>query len=165
MKLIFSPWFSQGFRKNGQRAGIRCALQRQAGGWRLALAPTSQKTPLRLASLQYLWGCSRERAIPVRASSPRWALKVLTSLNACTGRAQDEREKLMSVGWQRQRGPLESWYFRGTSLRCRKHKIPTRCLRLRLERLLDSAFRALPFRRPFAVVTHWSSRLYRLSSS
>ena len=80
----------------------------------LVLAPTSQKTLPRLASLQYLWGCSCERAIPVRASSPRWALKVRTSPNACARespgaarrggsspalsgmRPWDEREKLMS---------------------------------------------------------------------
>lgn len=55
----------------------------EAAGVVLVLAPTSQKTLPRLASLQYLWGCSCERAIPVRASSPRWALKVRTSPNAC----------------------------------------------------------------------------------
>lgn len=53
------------------------------GGWNgecaRVLAATSQKTLPRLASLQYLWGCSCERAIPVRASSPRCPLKVRTS--------------------------------------------------------------------------------------
>lgn len=83
VKLIFSSGFV-GFSKMGKGQTLLSARFR-GRRVRLALAPTSQKTPLRLASLQYLWGCSRERAILVRASSPRWALKVLTSLNACAG--------------------------------------------------------------------------------
>lgn len=79
------------------------------GGWNgecaRVLAATSQKTLPRLASLQYLWGCSCERAIPVRASSPRCPLKVRTSPGwkrvvalaaLASGRGWDEREKLMS---------------------------------------------------------------------
>lgn len=75
---------------------MKKALEASEAAGELVLAPTSQKTLPRLASLQYLWGCSCERAILVRASSPRWALKVRTSPNACAGRDWDEREKLMS---------------------------------------------------------------------